>query len=337
MKFQTVFSLLTVAGFALAAEDVTQQGSIITQAIRQIERALSQYDKAVREFSGSMTNVLDRQVRLTNTFRANIDKINTSTNLTIAEVVDIQTATGTLQGTVDALNNGLNSKKAAFAAIGQAPALRYAVQSYVESTEALAKAISQKAPADVAPLVFGFVAGSVRSFRRASDSYDNDDISWKTGSARDQIKNSISVIQGAIVDLDRTVQATNAKSRALFDAANTLSGAFAVSTERIYTATSVDITASGDVQVQVQGIQSAFDSLVNNLIQHKAQLVATGHGDVIAFALKTYLFDAKSLTAAVGAKFPVELQVFAAKNMYLSMEKSLRNGLAAFETESGIF
>jgi hypothetical protein len=337
MKFKTVLSLLTTAGFAFAAENAPQQGSIITQAVRQIERTLSQYDKAVREFSGSITNVLDRQYKLTTTFRTNIDKINTSTNLTIAEVVDIQTATGTLQGTVDSLNNDLNSKKAAFSAIGQAPTIRFALQSYVENVEALAKAISLKAPADVAPLVFGFVAGSVRSFRRASESFENDDISWKVGSAKDQIRNSVSVVQGAIVDLDRTVQATNSKSRALFDAANTLSGAFSVSTERIYSATSVDITASGDVQVQVQGIQSALDSLVKNLIQRKAQLVATGHGDVIAFALKSYLFDAKLLTTATGAKFPTELQVYAAKNMYLAMEKSLRNGLASFETESGIF
>lgn len=181
------------------------------------------------------------------------------------------------------------------------------------------------------------MAGSVRSFRRASDSFENDGISWRVGSAKDQIKNSVAVVQDAIADLDRTVQSTNSKSRALFDAANTLTGAFAASTERIYTTTTIDMTASGEVQAQVQGVQIALDSFVNNLILKKASLIATGHGDVIAFALKTYLLDAKSLTAAIGVKFPVEIQVYAGKNMYAAMEKSLRNGLANFETESGIF
>lgn len=337
MKLQTVFSLLTVAGLTIAAEDVSQQGSVITQAVRQIERTLNQYDKAVKEFSGSMTNVLDRQYKLSNTFKSSIDKINASANLTIAEVVDIQSATGTLQGTVDALNSDLNAKKAAFAAVGQAPTIRYAIQSYVDNVEALAKAISSKAQADIAPLVFGFVSGSVRSFRRASDSYENEDISWKVGSAKDQIRNSVSVVTGAIIELDRAVQSTNSKSRALFDAAHTLSGAFSVSTERIYTTSTIDMNGSGEVQSQVQGIQLALDSLVNNLIQKKAQLVATGHGDVIAFALKTFLLNGKALSAAVGAKFPAEIQVYAARNMYSGYEKSLRNGLANFETESGIF
>lgn len=68
MKFQTIFSMLAVASSTIAAEGATQQGSVITQSIRQIERSLNQYDKAVRDFSGSMTNVLDRQYKLGNTF-----------------------------------------------------------------------------------------------------------------------------------------------------------------------------------------------------------------------------------------------------------------------------
>lgn len=97
------------------------------------------------------------------------------------------------------------------------------------------------------------------------------------------------------------------------------------------------MTSSGEVQAQVQGVQIALDSFVNDPILKKASLVATGHGDVIAFALKTLLLDAKSLTAAVGVKFPIEIQVYAGRNMCVAMEKSLRNGLANFETESGIF
>jgi hypothetical protein len=99
-------------------------------------------------------------------------------------------------------------------------------------------------------------------------------------------------------------------------------------------ASSITLTDSVQIQGQVSNLQSAVESVVNDLISKKDALVAAGQGGTVEKQLTDQLTGAKALQVAISSKVPPEVQSLA-QQLSAGINTALEKGINAFKGTGG--
>jgi len=134
--------------------------------------------------------------------------------------------------------------------------------------------------------------------------------------------------------LDTAVKGFSGDIAGLTAASDDLSATVQKGVTTVNGASSITLTDSVQIQGQVSNLQTAVESVVNDLISKKDTLVSAGQGGTVEKQLTDQLTGAKALQAAISSKVPPEVQSLA-QQLSAGINTSLEKGIAAFKGTGG--
>jgi uncharacterized protein YukE len=134
--------------------------------------------------------------------------------------------------------------------------------------------------------------------------------------------------------LDTAVKGFSGDIASLTSASDDLASTVSKGVTTVNGASSITLTDSVQIQGQVSNLQTAVESVVNDLISKKDALVSAGQGGTVEKQLSDQLSGAKALQAAISSKVPPEVQSLA-QQLSAGINTSLEKGIAAFKGTGG--
>lgn len=156
-----------------------------------------------------------------------------------------------------------------------------------------------------------------------------------TGLASAQVATLIATVNGvnqATADLDTSVKSFNGASdvKALQSASDKLASAVTAGVSTVNGANQITLTDAVQIQGQVQNLQTAVESVVNNLISKKQSLYAANAGAQVESNLQDQLKGAQALSSAISSKVPTEVAGLA-QTLSAGIATALQKGVDAFK------
>jgi uncharacterized protein YukE len=134
--------------------------------------------------------------------------------------------------------------------------------------------------------------------------------------------------------LDTAIKGFSGDIASLTAASDDLTSTVTKGVSTVNGASSITLTDSVQIQGQVSNLQTAVESVVNDLISKKDALVSAGQGGTIEKQLTDQLTGAKALQTAISSKVPPEVQSLA-QQLSAGINTSLEKGISAFKGTGG--
>jgi hypothetical protein len=144
----------------------------------------------------------------------------------------------------------------------------------------------------------------------------------------------VNEIEKKTTALDTAVKGFSGDVAGLTSASDDLASTVNKGVTTVNGASSITLTDSVQIQGQVSNLQTAVESVVNDLISKKDALVSAGQGGTVEKQLTDQLTGAKALQAAISSKVPPEVQSLA-QQLSAGINTSLEKGIAAFKGTGG--
>jgi len=140
----------------------------------------------------------------------------------------------------------------------------------------------------------------------------------------------VNEIEKQTVALDTAVKGYSGDFSSLSSASDSLSSTVTKGVSTVKAASSITLTDSVQIQGQVSNLQSAVESVVNDLISKKDTIVSAGKGGTVYKQLEGQLSGAKELAAAISSKVPPEVQSLA-QQLSAGINTALQKGVDAYK------
>jgi len=144
----------------------------------------------------------------------------------------------------------------------------------------------------------------------------------------------VNEIEKKTTSLDTAVKGFSGDVAGLTSASDDLAASVSKGVTTVNGASSITLTDSVQIQGQVSNLQTAVESVVNDLISKKEALVAAGQGGTVEKQLTDQLTGAKALQAAISSKVPPEVQSLA-QQLSAGINTALEKGISAFKGTGG--
>jgi len=155
------------------------------------------------------------------------------------------------------------------------------------------------------------------------------------GLASAQVATLIATVNGvnqATADLNTAVKSFSGASdvKALQAASDKLGSAVTAGVSTVNGASTITLTDAVQIQGQVQNLQTAVESVVNDLISKKQSLYSAGAGAQVESNLQDQLKGAQALSSAISSKVPPEVAGLA-QTLSAGIATALQKGVDAFK------